>query len=93
MAIITGLGFAASPDRQGRLAASEANLAAAIELLRDNELSLMAMTTSLNLCLDTTSSGVGGRPIADLVEGLEVPPPFGETFSGGWAAKSAERRA
>ena len=86
MAIITGTAFAASLDaRRGMLGPSEASLHAAIDLIRTNELSLMAMTTSIHLCLDTIVERRQLEYLADLVEELEVPPPFGETYSGGMA--------
>lgn len=83
MATIFGVGMAASAAaRRGDLAASEAHLATAMELITDNELSLMALTTVLNFCLDTVVERRGLAEIAALVESVELPSPFGETQSG-----------
>jgi DNA-binding CsgD family transcriptional regulator len=84
MAMLIGVGLDASIEaRHSNLAASEAQLSAAMELIRDNELSLMALTTVLNFCLDTVVERHGLAEIADLVESVELPSPFGETQSGG----------
>jgi DNA-binding CsgD family transcriptional regulator len=84
MAQVCGVGLAASLEaRHSNLAASEAELSSAMELITDNELSLMALTTVLNFCLDTVVERRGMAEIADLVEAVELPSPFGETQSGG----------
>ena len=83
MATIGAVGFRAALDqRVGRFESAEANLLLAIELTQRNELSLMALTTFLHFCLDAIVERRGLDGVADLVEGLEVPPPFGETASG-----------
>jgi DNA-binding CsgD family transcriptional regulator len=83
IAMIGAVGFRASLDqRHGRLESSEQNMHLALDLLQRNELSLMALTTFLHFCLDTIVERRGLDHVADLVEGLEVPPPFGETASG-----------
>ncbi len=83
LAMIGAVGFRASLDqRHGRLESSEQNVLGALDLIQRNELSLMALTTFLHFCLDSIVERRGLDHIADLVEGLEVPPPFGETTSG-----------
>jgi DNA-binding CsgD family transcriptional regulator len=83
MAMIGAVGFRASLDqRHGRLESSEQNMLVALDLLQRNDLSLMALTTFLHFCLDTIVERRGLAHVADLVERLEVPPPFGETASG-----------
>jgi DNA-binding CsgD family transcriptional regulator len=83
MAQVFGVGLAASLEaRRGNLAASEAHLAVALELIAANELSLMALTTVLNFCLDTVAERRGLAATAALVEAVELPSPFGETQSG-----------
>jgi DNA-binding CsgD family transcriptional regulator len=96
MATIGAVGFRAALDqRLGRFESAEANLLLAIELTQRNELSLMALTTFLYFCLDAIVERRGLDGVADLVEGLEVPPPFGETASGALVldARSAVRLA
>ncbi|MGE0067547.1 MAG: LuxR C-terminal-related transcriptional regulator, partial [Solirubrobacterales bacterium] len=86
LAIVAGLGFEASREQmRGSLAAAEANLNTAIELLRENDLSLMALATSLNFCLDAIVERRALEPLFDLVAELEVPPPLARTFWGGMA--------
>jgi DNA-binding CsgD family transcriptional regulator len=83
MAMLFGLGLAASIEsRSGDLAASEAQLAAALELITDNDMNLMALTTVLNFCLDTVVERRALESTAALVQTLELPSPFGETQSG-----------
>ncbi|HVY77604.1 MAG TPA: AAA family ATPase [Solirubrobacterales bacterium] len=83
LGVVVGLGFRAAVDaRRGRLRASVANLEVAIETLRDNDLNLMALTTCLHLCVDTVIERHELEPVAGLVEGLELPPVFAETYSG-----------
>lgn len=82
-AMLAGVGYAASLDaRKGRLDASEVNVNVAFELMRENELSLMALTTFLHFCLDTIVERDALEEIAGLVEALEMPPAFGRTMSG-----------
>jgi DNA-binding CsgD family transcriptional regulator len=88
LAMISGVGYAAALDaRRGRLSSSEAQVHVVMELIRDNELSLMALTTVLNFSLDTILERRGLDEVADLVEGLELPAPFGETQSGAMLAE------
>jgi DNA-binding CsgD family transcriptional regulator len=83
MATIGAVGFRASLDqRRGLLGGSEENVLLAMDLIQRNELSLMALTTFAHFCLDAIVERRGLAHLADLVEGLEVPPPFGETVSG-----------
>jgi DNA-binding CsgD family transcriptional regulator len=83
LATIGAVGYGASLDqRHGRLQASEENVLLALDLMRRNELSLMALTTFLHFCLDTIVERRGLEEVADVVESLEVPPPFGDTASG-----------
>jgi DNA-binding CsgD family transcriptional regulator len=96
IAMIGAVGLRASFDqRHGRLESSEQNVHVAMDLIQRNELSLMALTTFLHFCLDTIVERRGLDHVADLVEGLEVPPPFGETASGAFVldVRSAVRVA
>ncbi len=82
-AMLSGVGYAASLDaRRGRLDASEANVTVTFELMAENELSLMALTTFLHFCLDTIVERHALEQIGALVEELEMPPAFGRTMSG-----------
>jgi DNA-binding CsgD family transcriptional regulator/predicted negative regulator of RcsB-dependent stress response len=84
LAMIAGVGYeAAIEDRRGRLRSSEESLRVVVDLIRDNELSLMALTTVIQLCIDTILERGALDPVAELVEAVELPPPFGETLSGG----------
>lgn len=86
LAMVGGKGFAAAVGaRRGRLGSSEADLNVAWHLLKENELSLMALTTVVFFALDAVVERRGMEKLADLMEGLELPPPFGETQSGGMA--------
>lgn len=83
LAMIGAVGFRASLEqRRGRLESAEQNVLVALDLIQRNELSLMALTTFLHFCLDSIVERRGLEHVADLVEELEVPPPFGETTSG-----------
>jgi DNA-binding CsgD family transcriptional regulator len=83
LAMIAAVGFRASLDqRHGRLESSEQNILVALDLLQRNDLSLMALTTFVHFCLDTIVERQGLDHVADLVEGLEMPPAFGRTASG-----------
>ncbi len=89
LARIFGVGLAASLDaRRGRLAASESDLSVVVELTKANQLSLMALTTMLYFCLDTLVERRGLAGVADMVEELELPPPFSETQSGAMVAET-----
>lgn len=91
MAMVVGTGFGAAIDaRHGRLAAAEAQLLAAFELIRDNEMNLMVITTMLNFCLPAVVERRALGEIAGLVEELQLPSPFDATNSG---AMLAEARA
>ena len=86
LAIVAGLGFEASREQmRGGLASAEANLNTAIGLLRENDLSMMALATALNFCLDAIVERRALEPVFDLVTELEVPPPLAKTFWGGMA--------
>jgi DNA-binding CsgD family transcriptional regulator len=84
LSVIAGIGFsAARHSRMGDLRSAEADLGVTLELVQENDLSLMALTTMLHFCVDTV---VERRALADtaaLVERLELPPSFGRTQSGG----------
>ena len=83
MAMIAGVGYTAALEgRRGQLGSSEASMQVAFELMRENELSLMAVTTFLHFCIDTLLERPGMDELAELVEGLEMPPTFGRTTSG-----------
>jgi DNA-binding CsgD family transcriptional regulator len=83
MAMIADVGHAAALEaRRGQLGLSEASMQAAFELLRENELSLMALTTFVHFCIDTIVERPGVGELAKLVESVEVPPAFGRTMSG-----------
>jgi DNA-binding CsgD family transcriptional regulator len=83
LAMISAAGYAAAIDAgRGILPSSEANLRVAIELIEGNELSLMALTTVLHHCIDTLAERRELEPLGQMVEGVELPPPFAETMSG-----------
>lgn len=74
---------AATSRRRGRLDVAEESLLLGVELVQRNDLSLMALTTVLHFSLDAIVERAALDGVADLVEGLEVPSPFGRTASGG----------
>jgi DNA-binding CsgD family transcriptional regulator len=83
MAMVVGVGYVGTIDsRHGRLASAEAQLLTAIDLARQNEISLMALTTLLCFGLETIVERAGLAEVADLIEGLELPEPFAATHSG-----------
>jgi DNA-binding CsgD family transcriptional regulator len=83
LATLTNLGFRASLEsRAGRLDAAEASLQAAIDLVNQSELNLMALTTFLHFGVDTLAERTALAPIGDLLGTLELPEPFGRTASG-----------
>jgi DNA-binding CsgD family transcriptional regulator len=83
LAMIGAVGFRGALDqRRGDLQSAEERLLAATDLLERNELSLMLLTTFLHFSLEAIVERPGLDAIADVVEGLEVPPPFGQTGSG-----------
>src|SRR5262249_21211239 len=83
IAMIGAVGYRASLDqRHGRLESCEQNVLVAIDLMQRNELSLMALTTFLHWSVDAIVERRGLGHLADLVESLEMPPPFGGTASG-----------
>jgi DNA-binding CsgD family transcriptional regulator len=85
MAMIGAICLRAAIDqRRGRLESAEQNLLLAIDLVQRNELSLMALTTVLHFCLEAIVERPDLDSVADLVVGLEVPSPFGETASGAY---------
>ena len=84
LSIISGVGFGAARHcRMGDLRSSEADFAVTLELVEQNDLSLMALTTMLHFCVDTVVERRGMDGTAAMVEQLELPPSFGETQSGG----------
>jgi len=84
LAMTTGVGFAAAnASRTGDLRAAEADLGTMVELAEANELSLMALTTMLHFCVDTLVERRALSSTAEMVERLELPPPFSGTQSGG----------
>jgi DNA-binding CsgD family transcriptional regulator len=83
LAMIGAVGFRGALDqRRGNLQSAEERLLAATDLLERNELSLMLLTTFLHFSLEAIVERPGLDAIADVVESLEVPPPFGRTGSG-----------
>jgi DNA-binding CsgD family transcriptional regulator len=83
LAMISAAGYAAAAEAaRGRLPSSEANLRVAIELIEGNELSLMALTTCLHHCIDVLAERPELEPLTQMIEGVELPPPFAETASG-----------
>jgi DNA-binding CsgD family transcriptional regulator len=83
LAMIAGVGYAAAIEsRRGELRAAEERLRAAVDLASENELSLMALTTVLHLCVDTLVERSALAPLAEIVEGVELPAPFDQTVSG-----------
>ena len=94
LAMISGVGATAVVNqRRGRLAAAEADLRTAIELLGENELSLMALATFLHFCLETIAEREELNELATVVEALEMPPAFGKTFSGAGGPGGPRRHA
>jgi DNA-binding CsgD family transcriptional regulator len=84
LSTVAGVGLGAAVDsRRGRLRAAEADLAAMVEVIEQNELSLMALTTMLFFCLDTVVERSGLEGVRAALEGLELPPDFAATQSGG----------
>ena len=84
LSMIAGVGFSAARNSHlGRLPNAEADFNVMVELTEQNDLNLMALTTFLHFCADTVTERRGLASIAALVEGLELPPGFGETQSGG----------
>jgi DNA-binding CsgD family transcriptional regulator len=74
-------------QRQGRIESAEQNLLLGLDLVQRNELSLMALTSILHFCLDAIVERPALDGVADLVEGLEVPEPFGRTASGAFVVE------
>jgi DNA-binding CsgD family transcriptional regulator len=88
MAMVVGAGYVGTIDsRHGRLASAEAQLLSAIGLARQNEISLMALTTLFCFGLETIVERRGLAEVADLIEGLELPEPFAATHSGAMLAE------
>ncbi len=84
LATVAGIGLgAAVASRRGRLRDAEADLAAMVEVVEQNELSLMALTTMLFFCADTVVERSGLEGVRAALEGLELPPDFAATQSGG----------
>ncbi len=84
LATVAGVGLGAAVDsRRGRLDAAEADLVAMVELIERNELSLMALTTMAFFCVDTLVERGALDGVRAGLEGLELPPAFAATQSGG----------
>ena len=91
MTMVGGSGFAASRSmRAGRLEEGEPDLRTAIELVREHELGVMALTTFLHECVDLLVERRGLADVAQLAEELVLPPDFARTYSG---AQLLETRA
>jgi DNA-binding CsgD family transcriptional regulator len=83
LTMLSAVGYtAALEDHRGRLDSSEASLSVALDLMRENELSLMALTTFLYFCLDTIVERRALEAVGDLVGALPMPPAFAKTMSG-----------
>lgn len=84
LATVAGVGFrAAVNSRRGRLSIAEADLVAMVELIEQNELSLMALTTMAHFCVDTLVERRELEGVRAGLDGLELPPAFAVTQSGG----------
>jgi DNA-binding CsgD family transcriptional regulator len=84
LATVAGVGLGAAVEsRRGRLRDAEADLAAMVEVIDRNGLSLMALTTMLFFCLDTVVERSALEGVRAALEGLELPPDFAATQSGG----------
>jgi DNA-binding CsgD family transcriptional regulator len=83
IAMVCSLGYtAAIEQRRGRLAESEASLTAVLELLGDNDLGLMALTTVFQFTPDTLLERTALEPAVEMVLELELPPTFDATVNG-----------
>jgi DNA-binding CsgD family transcriptional regulator len=83
-AAMGGRGYsAAMHTRRGDLAAAEADLRLAVELIQENDLSLLFLTSTLIFCIDALTERKGLVDVAGVVEDLELPPRFAATVSGG----------
>ncbi|HEY0280246.1 MAG TPA: AAA family ATPase [Solirubrobacterales bacterium] len=83
LSIISGVGSAAAvASRRGELRTAEERLRAAVDLASENQLSLMALTTVIHLCLDALVERSALEPLAEMIEGIELPAPFDRTVSG-----------
>jgi DNA-binding CsgD family transcriptional regulator len=83
LSMIAGVGFgAARNSRLGHLRSAEADFNVMVELVEQNELNLMALTTFVHFCIDTVVERRVMAGVAAMVEGLELPPRFAETQSG-----------
>lgn len=84
LATVAGVGLgAAVASRRGRLRAAEADLAAMVEVIEQNELSLMALTTMVFFCVDTVVERRALEGVRAGLLGLELPASFAATQSGG----------
>jgi DNA-binding CsgD family transcriptional regulator len=84
LSMIAGVGFSAARNSHlGSLSSAEADFNVMVELIEQNELNLMALTTFVHFCLDTLVERRQLAAIAATVETLELPPRFAETQSGG----------
>jgi DNA-binding CsgD family transcriptional regulator len=83
LATVAGRGFAAClNERRGRLDAAEADIRIALDVVTQNELSLMSLTSLVHYCSDTILERRGLEDLRPLTEELEMPSPFAETVSG-----------
>jgi DNA-binding CsgD family transcriptional regulator len=84
LSIISGVGFSAARHaRMGDLRSAEAEFGVTLELVEQNDLSLMALTTMLHFCVDAVVERRGLAGAAAMVEELELPQAFAATQSGG----------
>jgi DNA-binding CsgD family transcriptional regulator len=84
LSIISGVGFSAARHaRMGDLRSAEAEFGVTLELVEQNDLSLMALTTMLHFCVDAVVERRGLAGAAAMVEELELPRAFAATQSGG----------
>jgi DNA-binding CsgD family transcriptional regulator len=84
LSMIAGIGFSAARNsRLGNLRGAEADFSVMVELIEQNDLNLMALTTFVHFCVDAVLERRLLDGVATTVEGLELPPGFGETQSGG----------
>ena len=86
LATLAGRGFSACVNqRRGRLDAAEADFRIVVDVITQNDLSLMALTTLVHLGSDTIVERRGLEDLRELIEELEMPSPFAETVSGAQA--------
>jgi DNA-binding CsgD family transcriptional regulator len=90
MTIVAGLGIETSGEQlRGRLDSAEERLNTVLDLVRENELSMMGVAATLNFSLDTILERRGLEPVVDLVIEFELPEPLAATH---WGAMLLEAR-